>query len=164
MYRSNDGCAKCNLLFLFAMKIKCKECNGEGAYEVACWETSRMVNCECSYCDGQGYNEEDIEEYDEDDDDPVTNSDENCDYISPELKEISDTFEMFYRDISMSFTGQPTRNYHITYFIERGDVEKEATPLLGGLTLNAAGITHAITSFINSTGVAESEIKYIVEL
>ena len=144
------------------MKIKCKECNGEGAYEVACWETSRMVNCECSYCDGQGYNEEDIEQYDEDGDDQDHSI--TIDYISPELKEISDTFEMFYRDISMSFTGQPTRNYHITYFIERGDVEKEATPLLGGLTLNAAGITHAITSFINSTGVSESEIKYIVEL
>ena len=147
------------------MKIKCKECNGEGAYEVACWETSRMVNCECSYCDGNGYIEEDIEEFDDDDDDDdVTNVDEKCDYISPELKEISDTFEMFYRDISMTFTGKPSRNYHITYFISRGDVEKESTPLLGGLTLTAECISHAITQFMNTSGVAESEIKYIVEL
>ena len=141
------------------MKIKCDECKGIGSYDCDSepGPYGTTINVECPDCDGEGWIE--VE-----DDDDVTNLGEKCDYISPELKEISDTFELFYRDISMSFTGQPTRNYHITYFIERGDVEKEATPLLGGLTLNASSITHAITSFINSTGVAESEIKYIVEL
>jgi putative hemolysin len=129
------------------MKIKCKECNGEGAYEVACWEQSKMVNCECSYCDGQGYIEEEIEEFDDDD---VTDSIEICDKPAGSM--------------ILAFAPRDQKTYHITYFIERGNIETEATPLLGGLTLNAAGITHAITSFINSTGVAESEIKYIVEL
>lgn len=129
------------------MKIKCKECNGEGAYEVACWETSKMVNCECSYCDGQGYTEIDEEEY-----------------KSPELNEIAEVFDLFCKDISMTFTGDPSKNYHVTYFINRGDVTAEETPLLGGLTLSAESITHAVTIFINTTGVSEREIKYIVEL
>jgi hypothetical protein len=36
--------------------------------------------------------------------------------------------------------------------------------LLGGLTLSADSITHAIIQFMNTTGVDEKEIKYIVEL
>ena len=148
------------------MKIKCKECNGKGAYEVACWEQSKMVNCECSYCDGQGYIEEEIEEFDEDD---VTDVDEKCDNLSitfvDELcKEMTIKFVDDAEHTFLAFAPRNQKTYHITYFIERGNIETEATPLLGGLTLNAAGITHAITSFINSTGVAESEIKYIVEL
>ena len=141
------------------MKIKCKECSGEGAYEYANWETSKMENIECSYCDGQGYNEEDIEEYK-----PVTKVVENCDKASQELNDIADVFNLFCKDISINFTGDPSRNYHVTYFINRGDVTEEETPLLGGLTLSADSITHAVTIFINSTGVSEREIKYIVEL
>lgn len=133
------------------MKIKCKECNGEGAYEYACWETSRMINCECSYCDGQGYYEEDIEEFKS-----VTNVDEICDKITGDYNEDYHYF--------MSFTGNASRTYHITYFISRGDVTAEETPLLGGMTLNASSITHAITNFITTTGIEELEIKYIVEL
>ena len=140
------------------MKIKCKECNGEGAYEYACWEQSKIENCECSYCDGQGYNEEDIEEYDEDgDDEPVANLDEICDKISDKF--IQDAEAVF-----MTFTGDATRNYHVTYFISRGEVTEEETPLLGGLTLSADSITHAIIQFMTTTGVDEKEIKYIVEL
>jgi hypothetical protein len=138
------------------MKIKCKDCNGEGAYEYANWETSKMENIECSYCDGQGYIEEDIEEYK-----AVANLDENCD---KELKDISDVFDLFCKDISMTFTGDATRNYHVTYFISRGEVTAEETPLLGGLTLSADSITHAIIQFMTTTGVDEKEIKYIVEL
>jgi hypothetical protein len=138
------------------MKIKCKDCNGEGAYEYANWETSKMENIECSYCDGQGYIEEDIEEYK-----AVANLDENCD---KELKDISDVFDLFCKDISMTFTGDPSRNYHVTYFISRGEVTAEETPLLGGLTLSADSITHAIIQFMTTTGVDEKEIKYIVEL
>jgi len=138
------------------MKIKCKDCNGEGAYEYANWETSKMENIECTYCDGQGYTEEDIEEYQS-----VANLDENCD---KELKDISDVFELFCKDISMTFTGDPSRNYHVTYFISRGEVTAEETPLLGGLTLSADSITHAIIQFMTTTGVDEKEIKYIVEL
>lgn len=141
------------------MKIKCKECNGEGAYEYACWEQSKIENCECSYCDGQGYTEEDIEEYKS-----VTNVDENCDKISDELNDIADVFNLFCKDISINFTGDPSRNYHVTYFISRGEVTEEETPLLGGLTLSADSITHAIIQFMTTTGVDEKEIKYIVEL
>jgi hypothetical protein len=149
------------------MKIKCKECNGEGAYEYANWETSNMENIECSYCDGQGYNEEDIEEFTGKK--SVTHIDKICDRVkaktaSKELKEIADVFDLFCKDIAINFTGDPSRNYHVTYFINRGDVTAEETPLLGGLTLSADSITHAVTIFINSTGVSEREIKYIVEL
>ena len=141
------------------MKIKCKECSGEGSYEYANWETSMMENCECSYCDGQGYTEEDIEEYKS-----VTKVVENCDKASQELNDIADVFNLFCKDIAINFTGDPSRNYHVTYFISRGEVTAEETPLLGGLTLSADSITHAVTIFINTTGVSEREIKYIVEL
>ena len=149
------------------MKIKCKECNGEGAYEYANWETSNMENIECSYCDGQGYNEEDIEEFTGKK--SVTHIDKICDRVkaktaSQELNDIADVFNLFCKDISINFTGDPSRNYHVTYFINRGDVTAEETPLLGGLTLSADSITHAVTIFINTTGVSEREIKYIVEL
>lgn len=147
------------------MKIKCKECNAEGAYEYANWETSKMENIECSYCDGQGYYEEDIEEFTGKK--SVTYVDNLCDRMKDKFQEAAEAVFIDDRpagSMIFAFSSRDQRTYHITYFIERGDVEKEATPLLGGLTLNAAGITHAITSFINSTGVAESEIKYIVEL
>jgi hypothetical protein len=134
------------------MKIKCKECNGEGAYEYANWETSKMENCECTYCDGQGYNEEDIEEYK-----AVTFVDDLCD-------KISEKFATDAEAVFMTFTGDPSRNYHVTYFISRGEVTEEETPLLGGLTLSADSITHAIIQFMTTTGVDEKEIKYIVEL
>jgi hypothetical protein len=134
------------------MKIKCKECNGEGAYEYACWEQSKMENCECTYCDGQGYTEEDIEEYQS-----VAFVDDLCDKISDKF--IQDAEAVF-----MTFTGDATRNYHVTYFISRGEVTAEETPLLGGLTLSADSITHAIIQFMTTTGVDEKEIKYIVEL
>ena len=140
------------------MKIKCKECSGEGSYEYANWETSMMENCECSYCDGQGYTEEDIEEYKS-----VTNVDENCDKIcdivKAKLQQEDEPGRLFF-----NLTGDPSRNYHVTYFISRGEVTEEETPLLGGLTLSADSITHAVTIFINTTGVSEREIKYIVEL
>jgi hypothetical protein len=148
------------------MKIKCKECNGEGAYEYACWEQSKIENCECSYCDGQGYIEEDIEEWHDQilsvtlhpmTFNPVTNVDEKCDKISDKF--IQDAEAVF-----MTFTGDATRNYHVTYFISRGEVTAEETPLLGGLTLSADSITHAIIQFMTTTGVDEKEIKYIVEL
>jgi len=64
----------------------------------------------------------------------------------------------------MTFTGDSSRNYHVTYFISRGEVTEEETPLLGGLTLSADSITHAIIQFMTTTGVDEKEIKYIVEL
>lgn len=148
------------------MKIKCKECNGEGAYEYACWEQSKMVNCECSECDGNGYIEEDIEEYEEDDDDePFVET--LCSQIKDKF--VTDTEAVFIDDrpagsMIFAFSPRDQRTYHITYFISRGDVEKESTPLLGGLTLTAECISHAITQFMNTSGVAESEIKYIVEL
>lgn len=141
------------------MKIKCKECNGEGAYEYANWETSMMENCECSYCDGQGYTEEDIEEYKS-----VPNIVKNCDKVSQELNDVADVLNLFCKDIAINFTGDPSRNYHVTYFISRGEVAEEETPLLGGLTLSAESITHAIIQFMITTGVDEKEIKYIVEL
>jgi hypothetical protein len=137
------------------MKIKCKECNGEGAYEYANWEQSKIENCECSYCDGQGYIEEDIEEYQEKK--PVSYLDDLCDKISEKFIQEAEA-------VFMTFTGDATRNYHVTYFISRGEVTAEETPLLGGLTLSADSITHAIIQFMTTTGVDEKEIKYIVEL
>ena len=136
------------------MKIKCKECNGEGAYEYACWEQSKIENCECSYCDGQGYTEEDIEEYES-----VTNVDNISDRVKAKLQQEDEPGRLFF-----NLTGDPSRNYHVTYFISRGEVTEEETPLLGGLTLSADSITHAVAQFISSTGVDEREIKYIVEL
>jgi DnaJ-class molecular chaperone len=136
------------------MKIKCKECNGEGAYEYACWEQSKIENCECSYCDGQGYTEEDIEEYKS-----VTNVDKISDKVKAKLQQEDEPGRLFF-----NLTGDPSRNYHVTYFISRGEVTEEETPLLGGLTLSADSITHAIIQFMTTTGVDEKEIKYIVEL
>jgi DnaJ-class molecular chaperone len=136
------------------MKIKCKECNGEGAYEYACWEQSKIENCECSYCDGQGYTEEDIEEYKS-----VTNVDKISDKVKAKLQQEDEPGRLFF-----NLTGDQSRNYHVTYFISRGEVTEEETPLLGGLTLSADSITHAIIQFMTTTGVDEKEIKYIVEL
>jgi len=67
-------------------------------------------------------------------------------------------------EVIIAFSIRDQKTYHITYFIERGDIDKESTPLLGGLTLTADTITQAITRFITTSGVEESEIKYIVEL
>jgi len=147
------------------MKIKCKECNGEGAYEYANWETSKMENIECSYCDGQGYYEEDIEEFTGKK--SVTYVDNLCDRMKAKFQE--DAEAVFIDDrpagsMIFAFSPRDQRTYHITYFISRGDIDKESTPLLGGLTLTAECISHAITQFMNTSGVAESEIKYIVEL
>lgn len=139
------------------MKIKCKECNGEGAYEYANWETSKMENIECSYCDGQGYYEEDIEEFTGKQ--SVTYVDNLCDRVKAKLQQEDEPGRLFF-----NFTGDPSRNYHVTYFISRGEVTAEETPLLGGLTLSADSITHAIINFMTTTGVDEKEIKYIVEL
>jgi hypothetical protein len=136
------------------MKIKCKECNGEGAYEYACWEQSKIENCECSYCDGQGYTEEDIEEYKS-----VTNVDKISDKVKAKLQQEDEPGRLFF-----NLTGDPSRNYHVTYFISRGEVTEEETPLLGGLTFSSDSITHAIIQFMTTTGVDEKEIKYIVEL
>jgi RecJ-like exonuclease len=147
------------------MKIKCKECNGEGAYEYANWETSNMENIECSYCDGQGYNEEDIEEFTGKK--SVTHIDKICDRVKAKIQQDAVVTNEEWHDQILSVTFYPmdvTRNYHITYFIERGNVKTEATPLLGGLTLAAECISDAIGIFKSTSGVSEYEIKYIVEL
>jgi hypothetical protein len=151
------------------MKIKCKECNGEGAYEYANWETSKMENIECSYCDGQGYYEEDIEEFTGKQ--SVTYVENLCDRMKAkkEQEKFEDELtnrlaEISEQVLTVTFTGDPSRNYHVTYFISRGEVTAEETPLLGGLTLSADSITHAIINFMTTTGVDEKEIKYIVEL
>jgi hypothetical protein len=54
--------------------------------------------------------------------------------------------------------------YHITFFIYRGDVDRNEKPLLGGVTLEAESIILAIGKFLNEHKVEESAIKYIVEL
>jgi hypothetical protein len=133
------------------MKIKCDECKGIGSYDCDSepGPYGTTINVECTDCNGEGWIEV------EDDDEP---------FVETLCSQIKDKFVTDAEAVFIAFAPRDQKTYHITYFIERGDVEKEATPLLGGLTLNAAGITHAITSFINSTGVAESEIKYIVEL
>lgn len=134
------------------MKLKCDECKGVGNYDCDSepGPYGKRINVECPDCDGEGWIE-------------VEDEEEN-DYSSPEFNEIAEVFDLFCKDINMTFTGDPSRNYHVTYFINRGDVTAEETPLLGGLTLSADSITHAVTIFINSTGVSEREIKYIVEL
>jgi hypothetical protein len=161
MYCSNGGCVKCNLLFLFNMKLKCDECKGIGSYDCDSepGPYGTTINVECPDCDGQGWIEV------EDEDEPFVET--LCSQIKDKF--VTDAEAVFIDDrpagsMIFAFAPRDQKTYHITYFIERGNIETEATPLLGGLTLNAAGITHAITSFINSTGVAESEIKYIVEL
>lgn len=44
------------------MEIKCIECSGEGKFQVADMEESRMVWCECIECNGRGKIEIEIEE------------------------------------------------------------------------------------------------------
>lgn len=134
------------------MKLKCDECKGVGNYDCDSepGPYGTRINVECPECDGEGW----IEVEDE----------EESDYSSPELNEIAEVFDLFCKDIAMTFTGDPSKNYHVTYFINRGDVTAEETPLLGGLTLSADSITHAIIQFMTTTGVDEKEIKYIVEL
>jgi hypothetical protein len=135
MYRCNGGGFKCSFLFLFDMKIKCDECKGIGSYD----------------CDSEPgpYGTR------------INVECEDCD--GEGWIEVEDDEEEW-TDITVTFTGDPSRTYHITYFINRGDVVEESTPLLGGLTLTAESITHAITQFMSTSGVDESEIKYIVEL
>ena len=117
------------------MKIKCDECKGIGSYD----------------CDSEPgpYGTR------------INVECEDCD--GEGWIEVEDDEEEW-TDITVTFTGDPSRTYHITYFINRGDVVEESTPLLGGLTLTAESITHAITQFMSTSGVDESEIKYIVEL
>jgi hypothetical protein len=138
------------------MKLKCDECKGVGNYDCDSepGPYGTRINVECPDCDGAGW----IDLEDDYDEEPITLFvDELCDKISDKF--IQDAEAVF-----MTFTGDSSRNYHVTYFINRGDVTAEETPLLGGLTLSADSITHAVTIFINSTGVSEREIKYIVEL
>jgi len=123
------------------MKIKCDECKGIGSYDCDSepGPYGTRMNVECEDCDGEGWIE--VEDDEEEDD------------------------KWHHQIISVTFHPMSvSRTYHITYFISRGDVTAEDTPLLGGLTLTAKSITHAITHFMSTSGVDESEIKYIVEL
>lgn len=134
------------------MKLKCDECKGVGTYDCDSepGPYGRQITVECEDCNGEGW----IEVEDEDDDDVF-------------IKDMNEKIKEQWHDQIISVTFHPmnvSRNYHITYFISRGDVTAEETPLLGGLTLSADSITHAVTIFINSTKVNEREIKYIVEL
>jgi len=154
------------------MKIKCDECKGIGSYDCDSepGPYGKQITVECEDCDGEGWIEvEDDEDFNTcgdfeaapnlgcNDVKSITFVDELCEQISYKL--VEDAEHVF-----MTFTGDPSRTYHITYFISRGDVVEESTPLLGGLTLTAESITHAITQFMSTSGVDESEIKYIVEL
>lgn len=136
------------------MKIKCDECKGIGSYDCDSepGPYGKQITVECEDCDGEGWI--DVED---DEEESVTYVDKLCDRISTKFQEDAEA-------VFMTFTGDPSRTYHITYFINRGDVVEESTPLLGGLTLTAESITHAITQFMSTSGVDESEIKYIVEL
>ena len=129
------------------MKTKCEECKGIGTYECDSepGPYGHQITEQCQECNGDGWI------------DSVTYVDEICD-------KISDKFIHGAEAVFIAFSPRDQKTYHITYFIERGDISKESTPLLGGLTLSAESITHAITSFMNTSGVSESEIKYIVEL
>jgi hypothetical protein len=148
------------------MKIKCDECKGIGSYDCDSepGPYGKQITVECEDCDGEGWIE-----VEDDEEESVTYVDKICDNVSitfvDELCE-----QMSYKlvedaeHVFMTFSANPSRTYHITYFISRGDVTAEDTPLLGGLTLTAKSITHAITHFMSTSGVDESEIKYIVEL
>jgi hypothetical protein len=133
------------------MKIKCDECKGIGSYDCDSepGPYGTTINIECPDCDGEGWIDV------EDDDEP---------FVDRLCSQIKDKFVTDSESVFLAFSPRDQRTYHITYFISRGDVEKESTPLLGGLTLTAECISHAISIFMSTSGVAESEIKYIVEL
>jgi hypothetical protein len=133
------------------MKIKCDECKGIGSYDCDSepGPYGTTINVECPDCDGEGWIDV------EDDDEP---------FVDRLCSQIKDKFVTDAESVFLAFSPRDQRTYHITYFISRGDVEKESTPLLGGLTLTAECISHAISIFMSTSGVAESEIKYIVEL
>jgi hypothetical protein len=133
------------------MKIKCDECKGIGSYDCDSepGPYGKQINVECPDCDGEGWIDV------EDDDEP---------FVDTLCSQIKDKFVTDAESVFLAFSPRDQRTYHITYFISRGDVEKESTPLLGGLTLTAECISHAISIFMSTSGVAESEIKYIVEL
>ena len=133
------------------MKIKCDECKGIGSYDCDSepGPYGTTINVECPDCDGEGWIDV------EDDDEP---------FVDTLCSQIKDKFVTDSEAVFLAFSPRDQRTYHITYFISRGDVEKESTPLLGGLTLTAECISHAISIFMSTSGVAESEIKYIVEL
>jgi len=66
--------------------------------------------------------------------------------------------------MKMNIKTKQMRTYHITFFISRGDLDKNEKPLLGGVTLESESIILAIGRFLNEHPVQESQIKYIVEL
>jgi|688.fasta_scaffold164220_3 hypothetical protein len=143
------------------MKIKCDECKGIGSYDCDSepGPYGTRINVECEDCDGEGWIDV------EDDDEPFV--DRLCSQIKDKF--VTDAESVFIDDrpagsMIFAFAPRDQKTYHITYFISRGNVEKESTPLLGGLTLTAECISHAISIFMSTSGVAESEIKYIVEL
>jgi len=60
------------------------------------------------------------------------------------------------------------KNYHITYYIRRGE-EAQSTPLLGGFTVEAENIMVALLEYRMKLTKGEelppvTEIKYIIEL
>jgi hypothetical protein len=131
------------------MKTKCEECKGIGTYECDSepGPYGHQITEQCEECNGDGWIDSDDEPF-----------------LDTLCSQIKDKFVTDAEAVFIAFSPRDQKTYHITYFIERGDVTQESTPLLGGLTLAAESITHAITSFMNSSGVSESEIKYIVEL
>lgn len=56
------------------------------------------------------------------------------------------------------------KEYHITYYIDRGNPVTRTSPLLGGITLQAETVMKAIQIFIGMDLAPETEIKYIIEL
>ena len=60
------------------------------------------------------------------------------------------------------------KKIHITFYIRRGD-QKDTTPLLGGITIEAGNISNALLEYkikrLNGEDLPEvEEIKYIIEL
>ena len=133
------------------MKIKCDECKGIGSYDCDSepGPYGTRINVECEDCDGEGW---------------IDVEDDEEEFLESLSSQIKDKFVTGAEAVFMAFSPRDQKTYHITYFISRGDVVEESTPLLGGLTLTAESITHAITQFMSTSGVDESEIKYIVEL
>ena len=56
------------------------------------------------------------------------------------------------------------KEYHITYYIDRGNLVTGTSPLLGGVTLKATTVIEAGQIFVAMDLAPASEIKYIIEL
>lgn len=68
------------------------------------------------------------------------------------------------KSVYLSTKQNNMKEYHVTYYIDRGNPTIGTSPLLGGVTLKAISVISAGKIFVEMGLAPEEEIKYIIEL